>query len=58
MKRTLPAILLRHLLGFTLAAMPLWTHAIEEPDYEVIRKLDPVELRKANPGLIVVRVSV
>jgi hypothetical protein len=32
--------------------MPLWSHAIEEPDYEVIRKLDPVELRQYAPYVV------
>lgn len=39
----------RFLLLLTLAAMPLLSHAIEEPDYEVIRKfdnVDNVELRR------------
>ena len=32
----------RLLLLVTLAAMPLFSHAIEEPDYEVIRTFDQV----------------
>lgn len=39
----------RLLLLFTLAVMPLSGHAIEEPDYEVIRKIDKVELRQYAP---------
>ncbi len=45
----------RHLLLFLLAAMPLWSHAIEEPDYEVIRKLDNavnVEVRQYAPYVV------
>jgi SOUL heme-binding protein len=42
----------RHLLFFVLAAMPLLSHAIEEPDYEVIRKLDNVELRQYAPYVV------
>jgi len=42
----------RHLLFFVLAAMPLVSHAIEEPDYEVIRKLDNVELRQYSPYVV------
>ena len=41
-----------HLLFFVLAAMPLLSHAIEEPDYEVIRKLDNVELRQYAPYVV------
>ena len=41
--------MIRSLLLFILAAMPLSSHAIEEPDYEVVRKLDTVELRQYAP---------
>jgi SOUL heme-binding protein len=40
------------LLVLTLAAMPLLSHAIEEPDYQVIRKLDNVELRQYVPYVV------
>jgi hypothetical protein len=44
---------MRHLLlTFLLAAMPLISHAIEEPDYEVTRKLDTVELRQYAPYVV------
>ena len=36
----------RLLLALTLAAVPVFSHAIEEPDYEVIRAFDSVELRQ------------
>jgi len=42
----------RFLLLLTLAAMPLFSHAIEEPDYQVIRKFDNVELRQYGPYVV------
>ena len=42
----------RFLLFVTLAAMPLFSHAIDEPDYEVIRKFDNVELRRYAPYVV------
>ena len=36
----------RFLIALTLAAMPLVGHAIEEPDYEITRTIDNVELRQ------------
>jgi hypothetical protein len=50
--RHLPVTMRRHLLLFALAAMPLWSHAIEEPDYEVIRKIDDVEVRQYAPYVV------
>jgi hypothetical protein len=48
-----PAALLRRLLWLALAAMPLWSHAIEEPDYEVTRELDnQVQLRHYAPYVV------
>jgi len=52
MNRHLPARLLSRLLGLALAAMPLGSHAIEEPDYEVVRKLDDVEVRRYAPYVV------
>ena len=42
----------RRFLFVTLAVMPLLSHAIEEPDYEVLRKLDKVELRQYAPYVV------
>jgi len=42
----------RFLLLLTLATMPLFSHAIEEPDYEVVRKFDNVELRRYAPYVV------
>jgi SOUL heme-binding protein len=44
---------MRHfLLLLTLLAMPLFSHAIEEPDYELVRKFDNVELRRYAPYVV------
>ena len=42
----------RFLLLLTLAAMPVISHAIEEPDYEVIKKFASVELRQYAPYVV------
>ena len=42
----------RLLLLLTLTAMPLFSHAIEEPDHEIIRKFDNVELRQYAPYVV------
>ena len=44
--------MLRPLLLLTLIAMPLFSHAIEEPSYQVIRKIDNVELRQYAPYVV------
>ncbi len=44
--------MIRYLLPFLLAAMSLSSHAIEEPDYQVVRKLDTVELRQYAPYVV------
>ena len=42
----------RFLLLLALAAMPLSSHGIEEPDYELVRKFDNVELRRYAPFVV------
>ena len=42
----------RLLLLFTLIAMPLFSHAIEEPRYEVIKQFEGVELRQYSPYVV------
>jgi hypothetical protein len=53
MSRNLSSTMLSHLLRLTLASMPLVSHAIEEPDFEVTRQLDnQVELRRYAPYVV------
>ena len=42
----------RILLLLILTAMPLLSHAIEEPDFQVIRKFDNIELRQYAPYVV------
>jgi SOUL heme-binding protein len=44
--------MLRLLLLLALSAMPLTSRAIEEPDYEVIRTFEQVELRRYAPYVV------
>ena len=42
----------RFLIALTLVAMPSLSQAIEEPDHEVIRRFDSVELRQYAPYVV------
>jgi len=42
----------RQLLLATLAAAPLMAHAIEEPDFQVLQRLDGVEIRQYAPYVV------
>ena len=42
----------RLLLLLILTAMPLFSHAIEEPRYEIIKMIDTVELRQYAPYVV------
>jgi hypothetical protein len=42
----------RLLLLFALCTMPLFSHAVEEPKFEVLRQIDGVELRQYAPYVV------
>lgn len=44
--------MLRRLLLIALALMPMTSQAIEEPDYQVVRTIDTVELRRYSPYVV------
>jgi len=48
---SIPPLLRRSIL-LALLAMPLFAHAVEEPDYTVTRKLGVVELREYAPYVV------
>ncbi len=50
--QTVLAIFLRPLLWIGLIAMPLTSHAIEEPAYDVLRAFGNVELRQYAPYVV------
>jgi len=53
MRSSMLVPVLRRLLGLAMLALPLWSHAIEEPDHEVMRKLgDQIELRRYAPHVV------
>jgi hypothetical protein len=47
-----PLILLRSFIALVLAALPILSHATEEPDYTVLRKIGDVELRQYAPYVV------
>ena len=49
MNRHLPGAHLRRLLWLLLGAVPSFSHAIEEPKYQVVRRFENVELRQYAP---------
>jgi hypothetical protein len=53
MKPLLIAPVLRRLIVLAMVVLPLWSHAIEEPDYEVMRQLgERIELRHYAPHVV------
>lgn len=44
--------MLKLLLSLTLVALPLMSHAIEEPSYEVVQQLDGAEIRQYAPYVV------
>jgi hypothetical protein len=42
----------RTLFFLTLFAMPFFSHAIEEPNFQIIRKIGTVELRQYDPYVV------
>lgn len=42
----------RLILLLTIAAMPLLSHATDEPEYEVIKTVDKIEFRKYSPYVV------
>ncbi len=53
MNQNLNYPLLRRFLWLILACIPLWSHAVEEPGYKVIRTLDnDVDLREYAPYVV------
>lgn len=39
-------------VGLLIATMPLLSHAVEEPSYEIVRQLDGAEVRKYAPYVV------
>lgn len=51
-RRRLSAFLPAVLAALLLSSLPVMSHAIEEPGYQVIRKIDPIELRRYDPYVV------
>jgi hypothetical protein len=51
-QRRLLTFLYAFLPALLLSALPAMSHAVEEPGYQVIRKIDPIELRRYAPYVV------
>jgi hypothetical protein len=51
-QRRLFTFLYAFLPALLLSALPVMSHAVEEPGYQVIRKIDPIELRRYAPYVV------
>ena len=51
-RRRLLTLLYACLPALLLSALPAMSHAVEEPGYQVIRKIDPIELRRYDPYVV------
>jgi SOUL heme-binding protein len=50
--RALPMPAMRQLLLFAIALMPFASHAVEEPDHEVLKTFNGIELRRYAPYVV------
>ena len=48
----MPVALMRHLLSLLMAALPVWSHATEEPDFQVLRTIGNVEVRQYDAYVV------
>jgi SOUL heme-binding protein len=51
-QRRLLTFLYAFLPALLLSALPAMSHAVEEPGYQVIRKIEPIELRRYAPYVV------